>query len=34
MDEVFEKFDLENAAATEGDCASLAKDILRSSAAE
>ena len=34
VDEVSEKFDLENAAATERDCASLAKDILRSSAAE
>jgi len=33
VDEVSEKFDLENAAATEADYASLAKDILRSSAA-
>jgi hypothetical protein len=33
LDEVFKKFDLENVAATGGNCASLAKDILRSSAA-
>jgi hypothetical protein len=34
LDEVFEKFDVETASAAEGDCASLAKNILRSSTAE